>query len=54
MLKCRCGTWTNYGLTCASCRMPFSNLSIEDSDEEYEEEEEKKEEEKTENRSEED
>ena len=39
MIRCRCGRWTNYGLTCSNCRQDgFS----------YSEESEKKTEKKTE------
>ncbi len=32
MIKCKCGTWTDFGLTCIRCRMSHS---IADTDEDY-------------------
>jgi hypothetical protein len=44
MIRCKCGKFTNYGLTCTSCRTTYSFLQKDyDSLEEEEEEEPEKE-----------
>ena len=41
MIRCKCGRYTNYGVTCTSCRMSFS-LIKEDTKTKSEEEKKKK------------
>ncbi len=37
MIKCRCGKWSNYGLTCASCRVSVSVVETDDGEGDVEE-----------------
>jgi len=34
MVRCRCGVWTDFGLTCSKCRMEgLTDEQVEESDE---------------------
>lgn len=37
MVKCKCGVWTDYGLTCSSCAQDMFMYDGDDSYDEYEE-----------------
>ena len=43
MIRCRCGRWTNFGFTCASCNVT-KTFAFDDEEEEKVEEDEKEEE----------
>jgi hypothetical protein len=44
VIRCRCGRWTNFGLTCSRCRTHTLNYGDEDPIEEAPDEEEPEEE----------
>jgi len=42
VIRCRCGTYSNYGLSCSNCRTPYSIIPktpVDKNDEEEETEE---------------
>lgn len=47
-MKCKCGTWTEFGMTCVNCRDSLYNLPV-DKEIEEEESEDKEEEPKPQN-----
>lgn len=36
MVRCRCGVWTDYGLSCFNCRMEIDRVPVEPSEDEDE------------------
>ena len=34
MIRCKCGTWTNYGIVCVSCHMQSDREEVEETKDE--------------------